>query len=91
MCHDWPQRTTHKRQERLVNSSVSYALVVRGVAAFKVNTSIPRHPTHQLSQQKSNGIIYKLVAPMAPSAAFDRSRADPHKRIKIKRTPMSRV
>ena len=59
MCQEWPQRTTHKRLERLVNSSVSDALVVRGVAAFKVNTSIPRHPTYQLSVQDSNGVIYK--------------------------------
>ena len=46
-------------QGRLVDSSASNALVVRGVVGFEVNTTNPRQPTYRISVQDSNGVIYK--------------------------------
>ena len=46
-------------QGRLVDSSASNALVVRGVVDFEVDTTNPRQPTYRISVQDSNGVIYK--------------------------------
>ena len=50
-------------QGRLVDSSASDALVVRGVVDFDVDTSNARQPTYRISVQDSNGVIYKTASP----------------------------
>ena len=46
-------------QGRLVDSSASDALVVRGVVDFEVDTTNPRKPTYRIRVQDSNGVIYR--------------------------------
>lgn len=46
-------------QGRLVDSSASGALVVRGVVDFNVDTTNPHPPTYRIGMQDSNGVIYK--------------------------------
>ena len=43
---------------RLDDTLVSDELVVRGVQAFNVDTSNPRHPTYSLTVRDANGVTY---------------------------------
>lgn len=43
---------------RLVNTTAVDAVVVRGVQAFNVNVTNPRHPTYNMSVSDANGVTY---------------------------------
>lgn len=47
---------------RLVNTTAVDAVVVRGVQAFNVNVSNPRHPTYSLTVRDANGVTYTTSA-----------------------------